>query len=295
MSRARSLPATVRLTPLPVSHRLTPVAPAPKTIFVYISSKKITPGDRVYPFAGLVLHGPAGIASARWRKDGGSYTNVSLGIFTDILSASRFVNEVVNLYGTFLYEIELTDKLGNIELTGANTVSAITIGTNKAADNAVNFRPFADSIIAEDPSQILTIKYSVVGDSTVAKTAITRPLLFSGTHDGPADNADLVDSGRDFTLAGIRVDVDIVRNITDGSEGVITAVAATTITATLAGGTDNDWDASDVYEIVDGASLDLIARTFELSIATQGLHIVTLFVEDLSSNESSGPVLVRVS
>ena len=39
-------------------------------------------------------------------------------------------------------------------------------------------------------------------------------------------------------------------NSTDGSSGVITDNDATTVTvAALAGGTDNDWDTNDTYEI----------------------------------------------
>ena len=293
MSRARHLPSFIRADPLKLGVRFIPQPPLPKTIAVNIPSKKITPGDRVFPFSGLVLDGPSTIASARWRKDGGSYTTVVIGAFTDILSASRFVSEVVNLYGTFFYEIELTDQLGNIELTGLDTLSKITLGTGKTALRDANFRPFADSVIAEDPTQILTIEYSVSGDTTVAKTTIARPILYSGTHDGAGNNADLIDTGRNFETLNIKIG-DIAKNVTDGSEGPITAIVGDTITATLSGG-DDDWDASDVYEILDGASLDLIARGFEISIASAGFNVITLFVNDLSSNESSESVTARIS
>jgi len=279
--------------------RFIPIPPAPPTIFLAAPGKKITPGDRVYPFSGLVIDGPAstpaspGIASARWRKDGGSYTTVVLGAFTDILSAVRFVDEVVNLYGTFFYEVEITDELSNIQLVGIDVLSKITLGTGKTAERNVAFRPFADAFIAEDPAQIDTIEYSVSGDTTVAKTSITRAVLFSGTHDGLANAATLTDTGRDFIQMGVRVG-DIVKNITDSSEAVITDVAATVITGVLGGGTDDDWDIGDTYNIVDGATLDLIARGFELSIASAGFNVVTLFVNDLSSNESSESITARI-
>ena len=300
MPRARPLLQDLRESPVPSEDREAPLAAQNPVIFLATPSKKITPGDRVYPFSGLVIDGPAttpaspGIASARWRKDGGSYNTVVLGDFTDILSAVRFVDEVINIYGTFFYEIEITDELSNIQQIGVDVLSKITLGTGKIVDATVKFRPFADSIIAEDPSQILSIEYSVDGDTTVAKTTITRQVLYSGTHDGASNNADLIDTGRDFTTVTIRVG-DIVKNVTDDSTGVITAIVDDTITATLSGGTDDDWDASDVYEILDGGSLDLIARIFELSIATAGFNSVTLFVNDLSSNESSESVTVRIS
>lgn len=69
----------------------------------------------------------------------------------------------------------------------------------------------------------------------------------TGTHNGGSGSSTLSDSTASWTtneLIGMTV-----KNTTDGSEGVITANTATTITATLAGGTDNDWDASDAYAI----------------------------------------------
>lgn len=299
MSRARPLLQDLREEPRPSEDRALPLAAQNPVIFMSMPSKKITPGDRVYPFSGLAIDGPAssaassGIASARWRVNGGSYTAIVLGVFTDILSATRFFDEIVNIYGTRFYELEVTDELGNIQQIGADVLSKITMGNSKQAVVSTNFRPFSDTIIAEDPSQILSIEYSVDGDTTVAKTTITRHVLYSGAHDGAGNNADLIDTGRDFTTLGIRIG-DIAKNVTDGSQGVITAIVGDTITATLSGGTDNDWDVSDVYEILDGGTLDLIARGFELSISSTGFNVVTLYVNDLSSNESSGSITVRV-
>lgn len=300
MSRSRPVLQDLREAPIPSENRAMPLPAENPVIFLATPSKRITPGDRLYPFSGFVIDGPAstpadaGIASARWRKDGGSYTAIVLGDFTDILSAIRFLDELINVYGTFFYEIEITDVLGNVQQIGVDVVSRITLGVGKVVDATVNFRPFSDSLIADDPSQILTIEYSVAGDTTVAKTTIERHLLFSGTHDGLADAAALTDTGRDFIQMGVRVG-DIVRNITDGSEGIITVVAATILTATLGGGSEDDWDIGDTYNIVDGATLDLIARGLEISIATAGFNSITLFVNDLSSNESSQSITVRVS
>ena len=72
----------------------------------------------------------------------------------------------------------------------------------------------------------------------------------AGDHDGTDGASVLTDStnnfGGDDTLNGMTV-----VNLTDGSEGVITANTATTITATLAGGTDDDWDEGDEYHVVE--------------------------------------------
>lgn len=69
----------------------------------------------------------------------------------------------------------------------------------------------------------------------------------AGTHDGGNGSATLTDSGANWTegeLVGATV-----QNTDDGSHGLITANTATTVTATLAGGTENHWDAGDSYDI----------------------------------------------
>ena len=68
-----------------------------------------------------------------------------------------------------------------------------------------------------------------------------------GAHDG-ADNASVMtDSNAGFD-PGQWVGYTIT-NSTDGSSGTITANTESTVTATLSGGTQNDWDAGDVYQI----------------------------------------------
>jgi hypothetical protein len=69
----------------------------------------------------------------------------------------------------------------------------------------------------------------------------------SGTHDGSGNAAILTDSGKSWIVdqfVGLTIS-----NTTDGSSATITANTATTITGTLSGGTDNDWDVSDAYTV----------------------------------------------
>lgn len=76
----------------------------------------------------------------------------------------------------------------------------------------------------------------------------TTTVLDSGTHDGAGNAATLSDSTATWTTnewVGYTL-----KNTTDVSQGTVTANDGTTITATLTGGTDDDWDASDAYEIV---------------------------------------------
>lgn len=70
---------------------------------------------------------------------------------------------------------------------------------------------------------------------------------FTGTHTGASNASVLTDSSATFEideLAGLSISND-----TDGSTGSITSNTATTVTATLSGGTDDDWDAGDAYTI----------------------------------------------
>lgn len=92
-----------------------------------------------------------------------------------------------------------------------------------------------------------------------------------GTHTGSANAAVLTDSTKSWTVSqwvGYRI-----KNTTDGSYAIITANTATTITGTLMGGTDNDWDASDAYVIVDGLNKDAtngVSHNFMLKVRTGG-------------------------
>ena len=295
MPRARYLPFDLRSGSFESEDRLLPVSPVTPTIQIVIPSKKITVGDRLYPFAGFTITGPSEIASARWRRDGGAWNAISIGAFTDILSALRFVNEVINLYAQFFYEVEITDELGNVAMCGVDAVSNITTGVGKSVARDVKFRPFADSILAEDPTQISNIFHSVAGDTTIAKTVIERQILFTGTHDGVNNSAVLFDSTRDFTNMGIVVNRDIIENLTDGSNGLITALTANIITASMQSGAENDFDTDDSYRIVDGSTLDIAAKKFELSFAAQGIYLITLYVVDQSASEGTGIVTARVS
>jgi hypothetical protein len=69
----------------------------------------------------------------------------------------------------------------------------------------------------------------------------------SGTHNGSANSAYLEDTTANW-VENVFVGLEI-SNTTDGSKGRITANTQTTITATLTGGTDNDWDSSDAYSL----------------------------------------------
>jgi len=111
----------------------------------------------------------------------------------------------------------------------------------------------------------------------VRGTAV-RDVLFSGTHDGVNASANLVHFGRStqFTSLGIRRFIDIVRNVTDGSEGVIAKIENNSITATLSGGTgsSNVWDSGDQYEILDGSKPGAVSFALFGDLAGEFLSVI---------------------
>lgn len=83
--------------------------------------------------------------------------------------------------------------------------------------------------------------------------------LFAGTHKGADGSAVLRDPGALFITCGADKDLSLlVKNTTDGSEGALTAATDDTVTCTLAGGTDNDWDNGDEYVILKTDTEDAV-------------------------------------
>jgi len=68
-----------------------------------------------------------------------------------------------------------------------------------------------------------------------------------GTDSSSVNAAFLTDGSAPFVAGGLVGST--VHNITDGSSGWVTANTATTVTATLSGGTENDWDSGDQYSV----------------------------------------------
>lgn len=95
-----------------------------------------------------------------------------------------------------------------------------------------------------------------------------------GTHTGGADAAVLTDSSQSWTTdewVGYTI-----KNVTDGSQALITANTTTTITGILYGGTEDDWDASDAYNIsvpINGDSAQGISHRFMVKTRDLGVDI----------------------
>lgn len=94
------------------------------------------------------------------------------------------------------------------------------------------------------------------------------------THTGGNNEAVLTDSAQSYVVnewVGYTI-----YNTTDGSQGLITANTATTVTAILYGGTDNDWDTGDAYlfgSALNGNAGAGISHRFMLKTRTSGSDI----------------------
>jgi len=166
--------------------------------------------------------------------------------------------------GEGLQNSTATQQSGTIQATLATPPDATSLDT----DNAFKFVLFGDSGTTGQCKYDLTIYgYDEVFEGITAVDSLTNQVAgYSGTHDGSANAATLSDSTASFTTDNLIGST--IYNVTDGSSGVITENDGTTITATLSGGTDDDWDVSDAYYI-DAPTV--------LTLATTDLTDSTLF------------------
>ena len=101
---------------------------------------------------------------------------------------------------------------------------------------------------APDPvDHTLRAGYGLFYFSADRKGGHVRGSDLTGAHTGGNGSAFLVDSGSAWPVDGLIGAT--INNTTDGSTITISDNTATTVTGSLAGGTDNDWDASDAYTI----------------------------------------------
>jgi len=134
------------------------------------------------------------------------------------------------------------DSNQNITL---NLVSCTTDGAFSVDDAALS--PNTVTINIDPVTTLINIKDFDGNNEAGVRVYLEGTYVDSGSHTGANNASVLTDSGQSWTTDEF-VGQKVV-NTTDGSAGTITANTATTITATLAGGTDNDWDTNDNYII----------------------------------------------
>ena len=138
--------------------------------------------------------------------------------------------------------------------TGGTAAHYISAGYKDYGVKANEWLMIGDAVLAqvEISDMDCKMRYTYTADGIeVYDHCVSYDTVFdpSGAHTGANGAATLTDSSASFKtdqLIG-----QVVFNTTDGSFGTITDNDATTITATLSGGADNDWDTNDVYSVRD--------------------------------------------
>jgi hypothetical protein len=297
MKRRRPLTRSTRTRALTNEERVRPLAGVEDLASskLYLPGKHIDIGDRVFPFGGLILLSEKEPTQIRWNKDGGGWNTISIGTYTDILSAAKFYSTDINEFGTYNYELEITLPGSEVLTEDCDVVCGIqSLVKAKVATQSKTIMPFSDFIIAYASSHIQAINYSYIGAAS-SSGSISRRVFFTGSHSAPNNSSQLQETDTDFEQLGIELDVDIVKNTTDNSEGVVAAFNSSSLNAPLAGGTDNDWDISDGFSLVDGRGLNLIAKAFEYTFSIVGFYIMTMHAIDNSTNVSTAKVALAVN
>jgi len=261
----------------PLSVALSRAVDSPALPNAFALSSKALLGAGYFPFASFSA--AMDITSARYRIDGGTWTDIDAEPFGDIVVAIRSLLLRRNVLKTQTIDLELNTSIGTFSLS-VDVTNGIRLGTEMKHGDGV--KPFSDSVIAFDDDYIQKIEYRKDGGSW---TTLTQSQIVSGSHSGSHNSQTLTDSTKDFTTYDIRIGTDVVRNITDGSQGVISDVGTTTISTTLAGGTDNDFDTNDQYVVYRYMPLHLLVRQIIVNFGSSGIHSANLKITDTSNNE----------
>lgn len=173
---------------------------------------------------------------------------------TDVLPSSRATDNLITLLGSY-----------NIDATAAEhlydgSIVQGTGGTEAYYDGIVNFGNVGVVVQLQQDGAVLADDFWNYG--------------VGGTDDTSVNAAFLTDSGEAWTTdewVGY-----VIKNTTDGSQALITANTGTTITGTLYGGTENDWDSGDAYLISQGLNSDStqgISHRFLVNVRTSGADV----------------------
>ncbi len=173
---------------------------------------------------------------------------------TDILPSSRATDNLITLLG--LYNIDD----GAAEHLYDGTIIQGTGGTEVYYDGIVNYGNSGIVIGVHQNGAVLADDFWNWG--------------VGGADDTSAGASFMTDSGEAWTIdqwVGY-----VIKNLTDGSQALITSNTATTILGTLWGGTNDDWDSGDNYLISQGLNEDVtqgISHRFLIKTRTAGADI----------------------
>lgn len=197
--------------------------------------------------------------------------------FSEIIVATDVIDRFPNAYKSTInqqkdygFEDILTDNFrlyffhgSNILLDPNGVNRKVTPVQSSPNGGLFNFRPFH--------------KIEIINTADAAETlTFDQTFNAAGVHDG-ANNVDiLTDSGESWFVG--QLIGRTINNTTDGSSGTVMNNSPTTITATLSGGTDNDWDIGDTYTITPTGLNQAIAQNERGIFTYNGSGWVKIFV-----------------
>lgn len=136
--------------------------------------------------------------------------------------------------------------LGDDDVSGARDVFRYTISNVHVIDNRTSGAVEIGNGY-EMRSTYIGVIINPVIQNCGQGVLMDQIIAYKGSHNGGTNAATMTDTSQSWATNEL-VNMVIV-NTTDGSAGAISANSAQVVTATLSGGTDNDWDPSDTYEI----------------------------------------------
>ncbi|RKZ44291.1 MAG: hypothetical protein DRQ58_11610, partial [Gammaproteobacteria bacterium] len=171
-------------------------------------------------------------------------TGMSLGTENDFDEGDAYQIQLANVLTTFsgtatlgsssLKLEDTTKDFDDLGIVEGDILENVTDGSSGVIDSIDNDEITVTSLSGGTGNDFAS------GDSYLIRTN-------SGTVTANSTTT-LTDTKKDFVTVGIAVG-DLVYNVTDGSYGTITAVAATSLTVTLEYGSENDFDTGDIYSI----------------------------------------------
>ena len=186
-----------------------------------------------------------------------------LGEVANVLNQHRNVLEnLLPNSGRFPWLSPFVDPRATVSLTGSadtspnpgkqlndSTQNFIELGVN-VGDIIVNTTDNSAGRITERTQQTIKIQAGLSGGTTNQFTENDSYIIpkISGLVGIASTPIILSDATRNFRDLGVR-EGDLVQNITDSSNGIITAVTANTLTTNLFGGTKNIFSVNDFYRV----------------------------------------------
>jgi len=206
-------------------------------------------------------------------------TNVTTGISGTIVSNDATTITTSGLSSSSGFAGLLWSDGDSYEIHGKNVMNIEPFST-------IDLYTWRNSIITKDPSVTDWTIDQLYGRALQDgfRFCMNAPRSEYGKHNGAANQPALTDSNRNWVpdqWVGYTI-----TNDTDGSSGTVTSNTTTTITATLSGGTDNDWDVDDEYSMVGD---DTQGSTY---LVVPGKTLVKLVAKSIEHPELGTPYRV---